>query len=45
MFDKRSPLAARSLNVLGYKNAVNMNGGMKAWEAAGYTLEKAEPKK
>lgn len=40
MFDKRSPLATRSLNVLGYKNAINLKGGMKAWEAAGFGVEK-----
>lgn len=44
MFDKRSPLATRSLNVLGYKNAVNLKGGMKAWEAAGYPFETQQPK-
>jgi rhodanese-related sulfurtransferase len=39
MFDKRSPLATRSLNVLGYKNAVNLKEGMKAWQEAGYPVE------
>ena len=36
--DLRSPLATRTLNELGYANAVNMIGGMKAWKAAGYPI-------
>jgi len=28
------------MNVLGYKNAVNMIGGLKAWKEAGYPVEK-----
>jgi len=38
--DLRSPLATRTLNELGYKNAVNMAGGFKAWKEAGYTVAK-----
>lgn len=34
--DLRGPLATRALNDLGYKNAVNMVGGLKAWKEAGY---------
>ena len=39
MFDKRAPLATKSLQDLGYKNVVNLNGGSKAWKEAGYPLE------
>jgi len=28
------------MNDLGYKNAVNMSGGLKAWKEAGYPVEK-----
>jgi len=38
--DLRSPLATRTLNELGYKNAVNMTGGLKAWKLAGYPIIK-----
>ena len=38
--DLRGPLATRSLNDLGYKNAVNMTGGLKAWKEAGYPTGK-----
>ena len=38
--DLRGPLATRTLNDLGYKNAVNMIGGQKAWKEAGYPLIK-----
>lgn len=38
--DLRGPLAARTLNELGYKNAVNIIGGLKAWKAAGYPIAK-----
>jgi rhodanese-related sulfurtransferase len=38
--DLRSPLATKTLNDLGYKNAVNMTGGLKAWKEAGYPLVK-----
>ena len=35
--DLRGPLATRALNELGYVNAVNMIGGLKAWKEAGYS--------
>jgi rhodanese-related sulfurtransferase len=38
--DLRSPAATRTLNELGYRNAVNMTGGLKAWREAGYAVEK-----
>jgi len=38
--DLRSPAATRTLNELGYRNAVNMTGGLKAWREAGYGVEK-----
>ena len=38
--DLRSPLAVRTLNEMGYVNAVNMAGGLKAWTEAGYPLVK-----
>ena len=38
--DLRSPLATKTLNDLGYRNAVNMAGGLKAWREAGYPLVK-----
>lgn len=38
--DLRSPLATKSMNDLGYKNAVNMIGGLKAWKEAGYPVLK-----
>ena len=34
--DLRSPLATKLLNDLGYKKAVNMIGGLKAWKEKGY---------
>jgi rhodanese-related sulfurtransferase len=36
--DLRSPLATKSLHDLGYKKAVNMIGGLKAWKEAGYPI-------
>ena len=36
--DLRSPLATKSMNDLGYKKALNMIGGLKAWKEAGYPL-------
>ena len=38
--DLRGPLATRSLYVLGFMNAVNMIGGLKAWNEAGYAIAK-----
>ncbi|MGO9013385.1 MAG: rhodanese-like domain-containing protein [Dissulfurispiraceae bacterium] len=38
--DRRSPLATKTLNDLGYKSAVNMTGGLKAWKEAGYPVVK-----
>ncbi len=38
--DLRGPLATKTLNEMGYKNAVNINGGLKAWKAAGYPIAK-----
>jgi rhodanese-related sulfurtransferase len=38
--DLRGPLATKTLNDLGYNNAVNMAGVLKAWKAAGYPLVK-----
>jgi rhodanese-related sulfurtransferase len=38
--DLRSPLATRTLNDLGYMNAVNMTGGLKAWREAGFPVAK-----
>lgn len=38
--DLRGPLATKSLNDLGYKKAVNMIGGLKAWKEAGYPIVK-----
>ena len=34
----RSTLALALLHQLGYKNAINMSGGMKAWRKAGYPV-------
>jgi rhodanese-related sulfurtransferase len=36
--DLRGPLATKAMNDLGYKNAVNLVGGLKAWREAGYPL-------
>jgi rhodanese-related sulfurtransferase len=38
--DLRSPLATKSMNDLGYKKAINMIGGLKAWKEAGYPVLK-----
>lgn len=35
----RSALAADNLQRMGYKNVVSMDGGMRAWRAAGYDIE------
>ncbi len=36
----RSILAADSLRQMGYTNVISMDGGMKAWRAAGYPIER-----
>lgn len=38
--DLRGPLATKAMNDLGYKNAINLVGGLKAWKEAGYPLAK-----
>jgi rhodanese-related sulfurtransferase len=38
--DLRGPLATRTLNEMGYSDAVNLIGGLRAWKAAGYPIEK-----
>lgn len=35
----RGALAAQSLKGMGYKNAVNLQGGLKAWAEEGYPIE------
>ena len=35
----RSALAAESLQKLGYTNVISMDGGIRAWRAAGYPME------
>jgi rhodanese-related sulfurtransferase len=36
----RSALAAESLGKMGYRRVISMDGGMRAWRAAGYPLER-----
>lgn len=36
----RSVLAADSLRQMGYTDVISMDGGIKAWRAAGYPIEK-----
>jgi len=36
----RSALAADSLQKMGYRNVMSMDGGFDGWKAAGYSLEK-----
>jgi rhodanese-related sulfurtransferase len=36
----RSALAAESLQKMGYRKVVSMDGGIKAWRDAGYPLER-----
>jgi rhodanese-related sulfurtransferase len=36
----RSALAAESLQKMGYRNVISMDGGIKAWRDAGYPMEK-----
>ena len=38
-------MATKTLNELGYVNAVNLDGGMKAWMDAGYPVSKDKKKK
>ena len=38
-----SKIAAEALVKLGYTNVWNLDGGMQAWEAAGYSLDSAAP--
>jgi rhodanese-related sulfurtransferase len=38
----RSVLAADSLRRMGYTNVISMDGGIKAWRAAGYPIEKGK---
>ena len=35
----RGALAAQTLKSLGYKNAINLKGGLKGWAKAGYPIE------
>jgi rhodanese-related sulfurtransferase len=35
----RSALAAQTLRKLGYKNAINLKGGLKAWAKEGYDID------
>ena len=35
----RGALAAQTLRKLGYKNATNLKGGLKAWTKAGYSIK------
>jgi len=35
----RGALAAQQLRHLGYKNATNLKGGLKAWAKSGYPVE------
>ncbi len=36
----RPALAADSLQQMGYRNVISMDGGMRAWREAGYPIEK-----
>src|SRR5690348_14218435 len=38
----RSALAADNLQKMGYTNVVSMDGGMRAWREAGYSIEKGQ---
>lgn len=38
----RSALAADSLRHMGYTDVLSMDGGIKAWRAAGYPIEKGQ---
>lgn len=39
----RSALAADSLGKMGYRHVRSMEGGIRAWRAAGYPMEKGTP--
>jgi rhodanese-related sulfurtransferase len=39
----RSALAAESLQKMGYRRVVSMDGGIRAWRDAGYALERGKP--
>ena len=39
----RSALAAESLQKMGYRNVISMDGGIKAWRDAGYEMERGKP--
>ena len=36
----RSALAARDLGKMGYQQVISMDGGFRAWQEAGYPIEK-----
>lgn len=36
----RSALAARDLGKMGYRQVISMDGGWRAWQEAGYPIEK-----
>lgn len=36
----RSALAAESLQKMGYRNVISMDGGIRAWREAGYPMER-----
>ena len=38
----RSALAAESLQKMGYRNVISMDGGIRAWREAGYPMERPE---
>jgi rhodanese-related sulfurtransferase len=40
----RSALAAESLQKMGYRRVISMDGGIKAWRDAGYPLERGPAK-
>jgi rhodanese-related sulfurtransferase len=39
----RSALAVESLQKMGYRRVVSMDGGIRAWREAGYPLERGDP--
>ena len=38
----RSALAADSLQQMGYRNVISMDGGIRGWREAGYPIEKGD---